>query len=804
MTRLQFRQLCLSRPLILDGATGTELLKRGMPVGVCPEKWAVENPEKLRDIEARYRHAGSDIVYACTFGCNRAKLEEFSLQNEIIELNQRAVTICRDAIGDGLVFGDLAPTGKLLEPYGDCSFANAMNIFREQAQILINAGADGIIIETMLDIQEARAALIAVREIAPDLPIMVSVTFGDNGQTLTGTDPITALITLQALGADAVGCNCSAGPEKMLAWIRAMKPYSTVPLIAKPNAGQPQLINGKTVFNMAANEYANYFPQLINAGANIVGGCCGSTPDHISAVKKILANINILPPPRASVNAVTSSRKTIFIGNDSPFAVIGERINPTGKKALQAELREGKLTLVREMALAQEQAGAALLDVNMGMSGIDENIMLTNAVKQLSTLTTCPLCIDTANPTAMEAALKIYPGRALLNSITAEKTRLKKMLPLAKKYGAMIIVLPVTDKGVAEKLAARQKVTKQIIRAAKKIGLQNDDFLIDGLVMTVSTSPDAPQITADFVEWCARKLKMPTTVGLSNVSFGMPQREHLNAGFLGLLIGRGLTVALINPANSAMMNLTFSTDALLERDINFKTYLQKFADGLATPNLSLEARATNSVIYNAVLHGDNENIAAYLQSALTNNRNAQEIVDTDLLPAINRVGELYEKKTYFLPQLMLSAAALSAGFKFLEPHLAKTKNDNADGVNANAKKIIMATVKGDIHDIGKNIVCLLLRNYGFTVIDLGKDVDAKTIIETAKRENVKLVGLSALMTTTMIEMNNIITCAQKNGGRDLRFIIGGAVVDQKYATEIGAHGYATDAVAAVKLAQTLV
>ncbi|GHS99630.1 5-methyltetrahydrofolate--homocysteine methyltransferase [Planctomycetales bacterium] len=804
MNRQEFRARCLSRPLLLDGATGTELMKRGLPVGVCPELWAVEHPAELGAIAAAYGASGSDIVYACTFGGNRAKLEEFGLADRLVEINSRAVQIAKESLRNAtLVAGDLAPTGKLIEPYGDFAFESAVEIFREQASALLAAGADLIVVETMLDIQEARAALIAVREIAPAAPVMVSLTFGDNGQTLTGTDPVTALVTLQALGADAFGCNCSVGPEMMTEWLRALKPYSTIPLFAKPNAGQPRIVNGKTVFPMDAAAFAAHFPALVAAGANLVGGCCGSSPEHLAAAATAIKNLPALPPPRRSVNAVTSMRGTVFIGKDAPFAAIGERINPTGKKKLAAELRAGKLTIARQFALEQTQNGAALLDVNMGAAGVDEKYLLTAATKILSTLTPCPLCLDTANPEAMAAALRVYPGRALLNSVSAEAARLEKMLPLARQYGAMAIVLPVTDGGVPETLDERKTVALKIIDAAERAGLARDDLVIDGVVMTASSAADAPRVTADFVEWCARDLQMATTAGVSNVSFGLPAREQLNLAFLGLLMSRGLSAALVNPSVSAMMDLAAATDALLNRDKNFARYLRRFAEvAPAATNDNAPLGATNNKeksprekVYACVIDGDDAAITGALQSALAT-ATAQDLVDAALLPAINQVGDWFEKKIYFLPQLMLSAAALSAGFKFLEPLLTKSVETPA------AKKIIMATVKGDIHDIGKNIVCLLLRNYGFDVVDLGKDVTAAAIVETALRKKITVVGLSALMTTTMTEMPQVIAYARAHGGEHLQFMVGGAAVDETFAAAIGAY-YAADAVAAVKLAQRL-
>ena len=797
MNRKEFKKLCLSRPIILDGATGTELVKQGLPNGVCPELWVYENPESIKNVQKAYFDAGSDIVYVCTFGGNRPKLDEFGLGDKLQELNSSLCTYSREAVGsEGLIFGDIAPTGELIEPFGPLAFEDCVNIYKEQAEALLLGGVDGFVIETMMDIQEARAALIGVREVAPDMPIMVTMTYGEEGRTLTGTDPKTALITLQSLGADAVGCNCSAGPMKMVEWIKAMKPYATVPLLAKPNAGQPKLIDGKTVFDMPPDVYAANFTALIEAGANIVGGCCGSSPAHIAKVKE---TVSALPAPkilRDKICAVSSASSVVELGSDKAFAVIGERINPTGKKKLQEELRKGSLSLARSYAIEQAKAGAALLDVNMGLSGIDEHSMMQEAIKMLSPLSSCPLCLDSTSPEVMETALRLYPGRALLNSVSAEKDRIERMLPLVKKYGAVFVLLPVTDSTVPETLEERQEVTLSVIKAAERLGLGIDDCVIDGLVMTVSSSPTAPKTTADFIEWCSKELGANTTGGISNVSFGMPQRPNLNAGFLGLLIGKGLTTAIINPSSDTMMSIKYSTDALLGRDTKLSTYLGRYSGAIRAEQPASIKVSPLKQCYNAVIYGEEENISNLINDALASGETASDIVDNGLIPAIIEVGEKYDKKEYFLPQLMMSAQAMSQGFKALE-------NVLSDSTQPAKNKIIMATVKGDIHDIGKNIVSLMLGNYGFDVIDLGKDVDADTIIDSAVENNVTVIGLSALMTTTMPEIAKVLKRAEERGVKGLKFMIGGAVVDQEYATEIGASGYASDAVQAVKVATEL-
>lgn len=798
MNRKEFREFCLSRPIVLDGATGTELLKQGLPSGVCPELWVYENPESIINVQKAYKDSGSDIVYIPSFGGNRPKLKEFGIEDKLFELNKSLCRFSRKAVGDTcLIFGDLAPTGELIEPFGPLSFEDCVEIYREQAEALLAGGADGFVVETMMDIQEARAALIGIREVAEDVPIMVTMTYGEEGRTLTGTDPKTALITLQALGADAVGCNCSAGPEKMVEWIAQMKPYATVPLLAKPNAGQPKLIDGKTIFDMPPAEYASNFTALVEAGANIIGGCCGSSPAHIAKVKQTVSTLSAPAILKNKICAVSSVRDVVEFGSDKPFAVIGERINPTGKKKLQQDLRTGSLNLARTYAIEQASAGASLLDVNMGLSGINELEMMKEAIKMLSPLSSCPLCLDSTSPEVMEAALRLYPGRALLNSVSAEKDRIEKMLPLVKKYGAVFVLLPVTDSTVPEELEERKEVTLSVLSEAEKLGLDVEDCIIDGLVMTVSSSPNAPQVTADFVNWCSSTLKANTTGGISNVSFGMPERAVLNSGFLNLLIGKGLTTAIINPSSKTMMNIKFSTDALLGKDTKLHAYLDKYTgiikdtEKKAAINLSPLKKCYNSVIY-----GEEENMAEIISEAISAGEKPSDIVDNALIPAIVVVGEKYDKKEYFLPQLMMSAQAMSNGFKALE-------NELTDKTQPAKNKIIMATVKGDIHDIGKNIVSLMLGNYGFEVIDLGKDVDAETIINTAVDQNVQIIGLSALMTTTMPEMPKVLEAARIRGLTNLKFMIGGAVVDQEYATEIGASGYAADAVEAVRVAENL-
>lgn len=795
MSKDKFADLIKKGLVILDGATGTELVKRGMPKSVCPELWCVENPHAIRDIQSKYAEAGSNIIYAPTFGANRVKLAEFGLEKRLHEINRALVKLSIESAGSAFVFGDLAPTGRFVEPFGNMPFEEAVDVYKEQAGVLIEAGVRGFIIETMLDIQEARAALIAVKEIC-DLPVMVSMTYESDGRTLNGTDPVSALITLQSLGADAIGCNCSTGPDDMLEIIIAMKKYATVPLLAKPNAGVPKLKDGQTVFSMGPDEFAAFAPRFIEAGVNIFGGCCGTTSEHISAVVKISEGLKTAAPLLRGISAVSSARASAFIGGDNPFTVIGERINPTGKKALQAELREGKTSMVQDFAFEQEIKGASILDVNMGLSGIDEKEMMIKSVGLLSRVSSVPLCIDTTDPEIVEAALRIYPGRAIVNSVSGEKERIEKTLPIAAKYGAMIILLPLDDKGIPETIEERKDIIEDIIAKGREYGYVPENYVVDGLVMTVSSDPFAAEKTLELVEWCSRDLGVNTVCGLSNVSFGLPAREWVNASFLSMAISRGLTCAIANPGSELLMNTVFSCNALSGRDKNLNNYVARFSDIKTSSGEVKKDLSPGELVFEAVLRGWDDRIEEYVQSAIRAGIAPASIVDDFLVPAINLVGDKYDKKEYFLPQLIMSADTMRRGFDSLEPLLVKKEGEERAG------KIVIATVKGDIHDIGKNIVALMLRNYGFDVIDLGKDVHAETILDRAVEEGAQIVALSALMTTTMTEMDNVIKLSKKRE-LDFMFMVGGAVVDQEYSDEIGAHGYSRDAMEAVKVAKML-
>ncbi len=574
MKRADFRALTDSRVVILDGATGTELMRQGLPPNACVEQWALEHPDGVVDLQRAYREAGSDIVYTCTFGANRFRLAEHGLASETSAMNEQLARLSRQAVGDGLVFGDLAPSGRFVAPLGDLPFEELVDAYKQQVTALLKGGVDGFAIETMMDIQTARAALLAVRETC-DLPAMVSINLDDQGRALTGADLTTAVITLQSLGADAVGCNCSTGPADMIHHLRRAKPHARVPLLVKPNAGMPST-EDENRFDMGAEEFASFVPEMVRRGVNLIGGCCGTDPDYIRQIREKCQSLSPVGPKVASVCAMTSSRTSVFFGSDQPVHIIGERINPTGKQQLQAELRDRRYETVRQMAIEQIEHGAMVLDVNLGLSDIDEASAMVEAVTILSTLVASPLSIDTPDPEVAEAALRLYPGRALMNSVSAQPERLEKLLPVAAKYGAMLIVLPMAGAAMPGDCAERIEAAEQVLDAANGLGYTIDDVLIDGMAMAISADPGAARHTLDLIEWATRQRGAGTVVGLSNTSFGLPGRAWLNASFLAAAIGRGLTSAIANPADKMVMSAKYAADAWRGQDEMAMEYIRYF------------------------------------------------------------------------------------------------------------------------------------------------------------------------------------------------------------------------------------
>lgn len=814
MTREAFRELVKKDPVLLDGATGTNLQKAGMPVGVCPEQWILENSEVLIDLQKRYVEAGTDILFAPTFTASRIKLKEYGLEDHLEEMNRKLVALSKEAAKgtNALVAGDLTMTGEQLYPLGDLMFEDLVDVYKEQAKIIAEAGADLFVVETMMSLQECRAAVLAIREVC-DLPVMVSLTYNEDGRTLYGTDPVTAVVVMQSLGADAVGMNCSTGPEAMLEPIAKMAEYATIPLLAKPNAGMPELIDGQTVFNVEPEEFAEVGKKLVEEGAAIIGGCCGTTPEHIRALKEAVKGIPVKAPLQTKRRMLTSERKSVEITLDGRFMVIGERINPTGKKKLQAELKEGSLNLVRTMALEQEENGASILDINMGMNGIDEKEMMLRTIYEVTSTVDCPLCIDSSHVDIIEAALHIYPGRALINSISLEKEKFEKLLPIAKKYGAMFILLPLSDEGLPKDSAEKHGIIRTIMDEAVRIGMAKEDIIVDGLVATIGANPNAALECFETFSYCKNELELPTACGLSNISFGLPERTYVNTAFLTMAIANGLTMAIANPSQELLMNAAFASDMLLnkkESDIRYiermnflsekyagmeRVMVQKTPAGTSAAGGEIRKESTGSGVFQAVLKGNKEHVLEEVKKMLDGGAKPDEIINEHLIAAINEVGELFDKKKYFLPQLISSANTMKLAIEYLEPMLERSNTEAM-------ATIVVATVEGDIHDIGKNLVVLMLKNYGYHVIDLGKDVPADVIVDTAMNEGAKVIGLSALMTTTMMRMKDVVELA-KEKGCTAKIVIGGAAITESFSDEIGADGYSKDAAECVKLVERL-
>ncbi len=801
MTIAEFKNLFEEgRPVYLDGAVGTNMMKAGMPMGVCPEKWLVDNPLPIGELQKAYVDAGSDIVLAPTFAANRIKLQEYSLSDQVDLINRTLAENTRKATGGRcLVAGDMTMTGQQLAPIGELDFEELVDVYKQQAKALIEGGVDLFFIETMMSLQETRAALIAVKEIAAEIPAITSLTFNEDGKTLFGSSPSNAIVVLQSLGADAVGLNCSTGPDKMVPLIEEMRRYATVPIIAKPNAGLPELIDQNTVYRMTPDEFAADMEKLVEAGAAVIGGCCGTTPEHIRAMVDKTRQMRILPSDPVCRRVISSERKVQEIDPDGNFLVIGERINPTGKKKLQEELRAGSLDMVNDFARSQEENGADILDVNMGTNGIDEKEMMLRAIDEVTFASDLPLCIDTSYPEVMEAALRRYPGRALINSISGEEERMEAMLPIARKYGAMFIILPLSSEGLPKTLEEKHANLERVLAAVKEAGMSWDRCVVDVLTATVGADQESAIKCFSTMDYC-RKKGIPTVCGLSNISFGMPERAFVNTAFLNMAISHGLTMAIANPSQKLLMLTAKAADMLLCRRNATENYIKtaQEADVAITGKESTgagkekDSQEKLDPVMEAVVKGDTSHIEALVKKEVSDGRSAKDILDKDLIPGINMVGKLYEEKKYFLPQMISGANAMEKGVAVLEPLMKEAAGGQTK------ETICCATVEGDIHDIGKNLVVLMLKNYGYNVIDLGKDVPAEEIIDSAIENKASVIGLSALMTTTMVHMKEVVELKNEKYP-SCKVVIGGACITPSYSDEIGADGYSSDAAECVKL-----
>ncbi len=802
MNKEQFKVLTENRVVMLDGATGSNLMSVGMPVGVCPEKWILDNPNHLIKLQRDYIKAGTNILLAPTFTANRIKLAEYGLEDNIVEINTKLVQLSKQAISNegyrGYVAGDITMTGRQLKPIGTMELEELIDVYKEQARILVDAGVDLFVVETMMSLAEARAALIAIKEVC-DLPVMVSMTFNEDGKTLFGQTPESAVVVLESLGADAVGINCSTGPLEMLPLIKRMIAYANIPVFAKPNNGIPELIAGKTEYTMTSEEFAKYGRMLVDAGVRAIGGCCGTTPKHIAALKKLVRNI---VPGGLIYNerrVLASEYKVLDIDLDGKFIIVGERINPTGKKKLQEELRAGKMDMVISMAEEQVEKGAKILDVNMGMNGIDELAMMKEAIFQVMQVVDVPLCIDSSHIDIIEAALRLYPGKALINSISLEEKKCRPLMKIAAKYGAMCILLPLSDKGLPESLEEKKDIICKLLDIAKEEGVSRENIIIDGLVTTVGANKIAAIETLETIRFCKEELKLPTICGLSNISFGLPERINVNTAFLTMAIAEGLTMAICNPGQAQIINAALAADLLLAKDEASDEYVSNvvpIVQGEIATTPKHKDDITGTDIFLDVVKGNKASIVNDVKKAIESGTVPQDIIDNELIPAVNKVGELFEQKKYYLPQLIAGATVMDMAIEYLTPYLNNSKSDKNKGT------VVVATVEGDIHDIGKNLVVLMLKNYGYNVIDLGKDVPKDVIIETAIKEKAQIIGLSALMTTTMMRMKDVVDEVREKK-LPFKVVIGGAVVSQSFADEIGASGYSKDANEAVKLVDRL-
>ncbi len=771
--------------VILDGAMGTMLQAAGLPVGQLPELWNLTAPETVSRIQRRYVEAGSQILYTNTFGANRHKLSGSGCNvQEIISAGVRAAKAAAAGTGTKVAL-DIGPIGQMMAPLGTLSFDEAYDIFREMAEAGDDAGADLIVFETMSDLSEVRAGVLAAKE-HTNLPVWVTMTFEETGRTFVGVTVPAMALTLTGLGVDALGFNCSLGPKELLPLTEELRHWTALPLILKPNAGLPDPATG--AYTISPEEFAEALLPAARLGITIFGGCCGTTPEFIQAACTALSSASPGIRPAPDRHGVCSATCTAEL---SGVRVIGERINPTGKKRFQQALRERDLDYILEQGLQQQEAGAEILDVNVGLPGVEEPVMMTEVLTQLQSVVGLPLQIDSSDPAAIEAGLRIYNGKAIVNSVNGDPEVLAQILPLCKKYGASVVGLCMNHEGIPQTAEARVAIGKQILDAALRCGIPREDVFLDCLCLTVSAQQEQAKETLKAVRFVTEELKLHTVLGVSNISFGLPAREHITVAFLTQAMAAGLDLPIVNPNQKAVMDAVAAHRVLSGQDVDSAAYIQRFSDTAPAPtapspgSLTLEA---------AVSRGLKAETAALTQQALES-MDELAVINTLLIPALDLVGDRYEKQEIFLPQLINAANAACAGFD-----LIKTRIAEKGSTSISKGKIVLATVHGDIHDIGKNIVKVVLENYGYTVIDLGRDVPKETVVETVLRENVKLVGLSALMTTTVVSMAETIQ-ALRESGHNCKIWVGGAVLTPEYAAEIGADYYAKDAKQSVDIAK---
>ena len=793
------------RIVLLDGAMGTQLQARGLAPGELPETWNLTRPEDVQAIHEAYLAAGADVVTTNTFGANALKYGE-----DAAAVVRAGVEIARAAVrkaGRGLVALDLGPTGRLLQPYGDLDFADAVALYAQAAEAGRAAGADLALVETMSDAYELKAAVLAAKEAG--LPVLATVTLDEAGRLLSGADVQVVAALLEGLGVMAMGMNCGLGPREMFRQMAALRAATDLPLLVQPNAGLPREEGGVAHYDVSPEEFAAAMAEICGAGAWMVGGCCGTTPAHIAAMAEACREIPPKPlPKKAGGPVVTSGSRAVDLSR-API-VIGERINPTGKPRLKRALRSRDIGLLQQEAVQQAERGADVLDVNVGLPDIDEEALLPEAVQAVQAVCDLPVQIDTASPAAMEAALRRCNGIPLLNSVSGKRESLEKVLPLAKKYGGVVVGLLLDEGGIPETAEGRVEIARRIVRAAEDLGIPRRNLVLDALTMTISTGSDNARVTLEALRRCKQELGVRTVLGVSNISFGLPQRETVNAAFLTMALAAGLDAAILNPMSEAMMRAFRASLALTGADAQCGRYIAFAAEQpapgtqpapgpLPEPGTQPAQTAPTPAegLSRAVEQGLKDAALACTQACLDAGEAPLRVIEGQLMPALDRVGARFEAGTLFLPQLLMSAEAAKAAFALLQAHMSRT-----GGAPEKKGAVVLATVQGDIHDIGKNIVKVLLENYGFDVVDLGKDVAPETVLAAVQAQGIRLVGLSALMTTTVRSMEQTIALLRREAP-DCRVMVGGAVLNEEYARRIGADFYGKDAMASVGYAQRL-
>ena len=770
--------------VFFDGAMGTMLQEKGLQPGEIPEAWNEEHAEIIIEIHRSYYDSGANIATANTFGANPIKTSNYKAYITSAICNAKKAKYSNEQF----VALDIGPTGKLLKPLGDLDFEKAYDAFSEVVKCGVEAGADLILIETMNDPYEMKAAVLAAKEHSK-LPVFATFVLDERGKTITGCDVPSMIALLEGLGVDALGVNCSLGAKQLKSFLPQLLKYSSVPVIVNPNAGMPMVFDNKTVFDSTPEDFVREMKEIALAGARILGGCCGTTPSHIKALIEKLKGTTPKPIEEKEISIVSSYAKSCEFGEK--VILIGERINPTGKPKLKAALRENNIDYLVGEALGQEENGANMLDVNVGLPEIDEKNVLQKAIKEIQSVTTLPLQIDTSNKEALECAMRIYNGKPLVNSVNGEKSSMEAVFPLLKKYGGMVVALTLDEKGIPETAKERFEIAKKIIKEAQKYGIKKKDIIFDTLCLTVSSNMKAPSVTLDAMKMIKEKLGAKVSLGISNISFGLPKRDFVNSTFFTMALTLGLDAVIMNPYSEEMMKAYYSFNALSEKDLACENYIC-FASDITNESTPLDT--TKLSLQRAIekgLKSEAKDIATMMLSSCL----PLEIVSEHIIPALNKVGSDYEDGRVYLPQLLMSAEAATEAFSVVK----NSMSDENETING---EVIIATVKGDIHDIGKNIVKVILQNYGFKVYDLGKDVSPEEILSATKKYSAKIVGLSALMTTTVTAMENTIKLIKQNSP-DVKIMVGGAVLNESYALKIGADKYAKDAMDAVRFAQEI-